>query len=111
MSEFKPYLSQTEAPSRAEVDDMTGLVLLEFGTDWCGHCRATQPAIAEALSQHANWRHIKIEDGPGHPLGRRFGVKLWPTLVLLKDGQETGRLVRPTQASDILGVLAGSRVL
>jgi thioredoxin 1 len=101
MSATQPYLSQTEAPSRAEVAAMTGLVVLEFGTDWCGYCRAAQPAIAEALAQHANWRHIKIEDGPGHPLGRRFRVKLWPTLVLLNDGQETGRLVRPTNAIDI----------
>lgn len=87
---------------------MTGLVMLEFGTDWCGHCRAAQPTIAEALSQSPNWRHIKIEDGPGHPLGRRFGVKLWPTLVLLKDGQETGRLVRPTNASDLSEALKHS---
>jgi thioredoxin 1 len=108
MSELKPYLSQTEAPTRADVDAMTGLVLLEFGTDWCGHCRAAQPAIAEALAQHAQWRHIKIEDGPGHPLGRRFRVKLWPTLVLLKDGQETGRLVRPTNPSDLSEALKHS---
>jgi thioredoxin 1 len=108
MSATQPYLSQTEAPTRAEVDAMTGPVLLEFGTDWCGHCRAAQPAIDEALSQHANWRHIKIEDGPGHPLGRRFRVKLWPTLVLLRDGQETGRLVRPTNASDISNALTNA---
>ena len=108
MSAFKPYLSQTEAPTRAEVDAMTGLVLLEFGTDWCGHCRAAQHAIAEALSLHANWRHIKIEDGPGHPLGRRFRVKLWPTLVLLRDGQETGRLVRPTKVNDISDALTNA---
>jgi thioredoxin 1 len=108
MSATKPYLGQTEAPSRAEVDAMTGLVLLEFGTDWCGHCRAAQAPIAEALSRHANWRHIKIEDGPGHSLGRRFRVKLWPTLVLLKDGLEAGRLVRPTNASDLSEALKHS---
>jgi thioredoxin 1 len=108
MSATQPYLSQTEAPTRAEVDAMTGPVLLEFGTDWCGHCRAAQPAIAEALAQHANWQHIKIEDGPGHPLGRRFGVKLWPTLVLVHDGQEIGRLVRPTQVSEISNALTNA---
>ena len=35
------------------------------------------------------------------PLGRSYRVKLWPTLVLLKDGQELARLVRPMQANDI----------
>jgi thioredoxin 1 len=101
MSTHKPYLSETETPTRAEVDAMAGLTLLEFGTAWCGHCRAAQPALDEALLQHPQWRHLKIEDGPGRPLGRSYRVKLWPTLVLLRDGQEVGRLVRPTQAADI----------
>jgi thioredoxin 1 len=32
-------------------------------------------------------------------------VKLWPTLVLLRDGQEVGRLVRPSGA-DVVTALA-----
>ena len=104
----KPYLREIEAPARAEVDALPGLTLLEFGTSWCGHCRAAQPALVEALSQHAQWRHNKVEDGPGRALGRSFRVKLWPTLVLLRDGQEVARLVRPTQTADISAVLGGA---
>ena len=105
MNAPEPYLSETEAPSRADVDALRGLTLLEFGTDWCGHCRAAQPAVAEALAQQPQWRHLKVEDGPGRALGRSFRVKLWPTLVLLRDGQEVARLVRPTQATDIAAAL------
>lgn len=101
----QPYLSEIEAPLRAEVDALPGLTLLEFGTSWCSHCRAAQPAIAQALAQQAPLRHIKVEDGPGHPLGRSFRVKLWPTLVVLRDGHEVARLVRPTQAADIATAL------
>ena len=104
----QPYLSQTEAPTRAEVDALPGLTLLEFGTSWCGHCRAAQPALAEALELHALLRHIKVEDGPGHALGRSFRVKLWPTLVLLRDGQEVARVVRPTQAVDLSALLSNT---
>lgn len=101
MTATAAYLSETEAPSRAELDALPGLTLLEFGTDWCGHCRAAQSAVAEVLAQQPQWRHVKVEDGPGRALGRSYRVKLWPTLVLLKDGQEVARLVRPTQASGI----------
>jgi thioredoxin 1 len=86
----------TTEPSRAEVDALAGATLLEFGTPWCGYCRAAQPLIAGAFASHGDVRHIKVEDGSGRPLGRSFGVKLWPTLVFLKDGREVARLVRPT---------------
>ena len=103
MSTFKPYLSAIEAPSLSEVQALPGLVLLEFGTQWCGHCRAAQPLIAQALvtHTHAPWQHLKIEDGPGRAMGRHYRVKLWPTLVLLRDGQEVGRLVRPSSVQAI----------
>ena len=104
-----PYLGETEAPSRAEVDALPGLTLLEFGTDWCGHCRAAQPALAQVLSAQPNWRHLKVEDGPGRALGRSFRVKLWPTLVLLRGGVEVGRLVRPSQGADLQQALAQAR--
>jgi thioredoxin 1 len=100
-----PYLSQIEAPSRAEVDALPGLTLLEFGTDWCGHCRAAQGLVAEALAQQPQWQHLKVEDGSGHALGRSYRVKLWPTLLVLRDGQEVARVVRPTAVQDVLAVL------
>ena len=107
MSTYKPYLSAIEAPSLADVQALKGMTLLEFGTEWCGHCRAAQPLIAQALSTQLHWQHLKIEDGPGRALGRHYRVKLWPTLVFLRDGQEVGRLVRPAGA-DMVAALADS---
>jgi thioredoxin 1 len=68
---------------------------VEFGTAWCGYCRTLAPHLAALLKTHPEVKHLKIEDGPGLPLGRSFGVKLWPTLVLLRDGQVVSQLVRP----------------
>ncbi len=100
--------TQTSAePSRAEVDALSGSTLLEFGATWCPHCQAAQPHIASVLAAHPQVRHIKVEDGKGRPLGRSFGVKLWPTLVLLDDGTEVARAVRPTDARAISQLFAG----
>ncbi len=61
------------------------------------------PAVQEALSDPSfqNMLHIKIFDGKGKRLGRAFKVKLWPTLILLRDGVETARLERPVKTSDV----------
>lgn len=105
MATTAPYLSEIETPSRADVDALPGLTLLEFGTDWCGHCRAAQPAVAQALAQQPQWQHLKVEDGPGRALGRSFRVKLWPTLLVLREGLEVARVVRPTAVQDVLTAL------
>jgi thioredoxin 1 len=76
-------------------------MLLEFGTAWCGHCQGAAPAIGEALADFPSVEHIKVEDGPGRRLGRSFGVKLWPTLIFLKDGVEIARTVRPESTDPI----------
>ncbi len=95
----------SEEPLRAEINALRGPVLLEFGSPGCSICRAAQPIIAEATEGVANLRHIKVEDASGRKLGRSFNIKLWPTLVFLKDGQEVGRLVRPTNTAAIKDAL------
>jgi thioredoxin 1 len=92
---------QNPGPSRDEIDAGQGPMLLEFGTAWCGYCQAAAPAIAEALNGFPGVEHIKVEDGPGRRLGRSFRVKLWPTVILLKDGQEIARVVRPESADEL----------
>jgi thioredoxin 1 len=81
---------------RADLDLLKGPAVVEFGASWCGYCQAAQPIIAAAFVKHPNVNHIKVEDGRGQRLGRTYAVKLWPTLIFLKDGVEINRLVRPT---------------
>ena len=103
MSMTAHYSSQ--APERSQIDALQGAAVLEFGTGWCGYCRAAEPLVATAFADHPDVPHIKVEDGPGRKLGRSFGVKLWPTLVFLKDGAEVARLVRPQDAAAISDAL------
>jgi len=99
-----PY--SPDEPTRAAVDAMAGSTVLEFGANWCGICQAAQGVIGEALAARAPLRHLKIEDGSGRPLGRSFGIKLWPTLVMLQDGREVARVVRPSSTGEIAGALS-----
>lgn len=92
---------ETKQPERSEIDALSGTVALEFGTGWCGYCRAAEQHIASALSAHPAVQHIKVEDGPGRPLGRSFRVKLWPTVVVIRDGKEMARVVRPADANEL----------
>ena len=97
---------ESSGPTIEEVEVMPGAVLLEFGTEWCGHCQAAKFIVDEALLEYPDVKHVKVEDGPGRRLGRSFQVKLWPTLVFLKDGNEVDRAVRPVDVAEVKGKLA-----
>ena len=92
-------------PARGEIDALAAPLVIEFGTAWCGHCMAAQPLIERALNDYPALRHLKVEDGPGRPLGRSCRVKLWPMLIFMAHGQEVARLVRPGDAGEIRAAL------
>lgn len=92
---------QAAAPEQDAVAAMPGVVLLDFGTDWCGHCQAARAAVDAWIGDHDGIGHLRVEDGRGRPLGRAYRVKLWPTLVLLRDGEEIARVVRPQVVRDL----------
>ena len=97
---------EDESLTREQLDQSDGLRLLEFGANWCGYCIAAQPDIEKALADHPDLAHVKIADGPGRPLGRSFRVKLWPTLILVRDGEEINRVVRPPSAEQVRKLFA-----
>lgn len=104
-------MAMTEAyaatePTRTEIDALQGPALLEFGSVSCGWCIRAQPLLKSAFAKHPEVHHIKVEDGSGQPLGRSFGVKLWPTLVFLKDGREVTRLIRPSRPQEVADAFA-----
>jgi len=88
-------------PTREEIDATRGPLVLEFGTGWCGYCQGARPHITAALAERPDVTHTKVEDGPGRPLGRSFRIKLWPTVIALRDGKEVARVVRPASADDV----------
>ena len=100
------YLTPSESPTRTQVDALQGPVVLEFGTGWCGYCRSFAPILQELLKRHPQVTHISVEDGSGRPLGRSFLVKLWPTLVFLKNGHLVQQIARPTREEAQAGLEA-----
>jgi thioredoxin 1 len=95
-------------PTGTEVNGWTGPAVLEFGADWCGYCQGAQTLIVSVLADFPGVRHVKVADGKEKPLGRSFAVKLWPTLVFLKNGKEVARAVRPIDAEEVRRGLAAT---
>ena len=104
MAEQAGYLAIE--PPRSEIDAADYPLVVEFGAPWCEHCQAAQHLISAAMAQPPGVHRIKVEDGKGRALGRSFGVKLWPTLIFMRQGKEISRLVRPDDGRAIADALA-----
>jgi thioredoxin 1 len=94
MPEYSVAYNDQLTPAHLKAID--GPIVLNFGAGWCGHCQLVWSAIMQELKKCPEVKHFAIEDGRGRKLGAIFRVKLWPTLIFLKNGEEVTRLVRPT---------------
>ncbi|MCJ8312346.1 MAG: thioredoxin family protein [Saccharospirillaceae bacterium] len=86
---------------KSELIQSKGWLLLEFGENWCPICQQAQPLIAAALLSFPELKRKMIIDGKGKRLGRLLKVKLWPSLILLYNGETKGTLVRPNSQLQI----------
>jgi thioredoxin 1 len=104
-----PYLDAERFA--AEVEQASGLALVDFTADWCPPCRVLAPhidALARELAGRLVVVKVNVDDEPA--LASRFGVKSMPTLIFFRDGQVVDRIIGAVPAAQLrarLNALAG----
>jgi thioredoxin 1 len=71
--------------------------LLDFSAVWCGPCKALAPIVEKLADEYKGKVRVgklDIDDSPGVP--SKFGIRGVPTVVVFKDGKESGRHVGVT---------------
>ena len=80
-------------------------VLLDFWATWCGPCRMIAPIVEEIAAERDDVIVGKVNVDEEMELAVKFGIISIPTLILLKDGAEAGKLVGYVPKSKILELL------
>src|SRR5439155_7071217 len=92
MSQYVRDLS--EAALDDELLQSNEPILVDFWAPWCGPCRAMSPGVEAAsqkLAGEAKVYKINVDDNPS--VAPRFSIRGIPTLIRVKDGRETNRLI------------------
>lgn len=78
----------------ADVEQGTGLILVDFWAEWCGPCRAIAPILEQLAAAYAGRVRIAKMDVDQHPkTPMRFNVRSIPSLLFFKDGKHVDTVV------------------
>lgn len=81
-------------------------VLVDFYADWCNPCRMIAPVIEEISSELSDSvEFFKVDVDAETELAAAYGVMSIPTMILFRDGEESGRLIGANSKEKILEFL------
>ena len=83
--------------------------LLKFSADWCDPCKQLQAHLERILPEefpHIELVDMNITDDPD--VGKIWGVRSIPTLIVLDEMGETSRILIGYNPSKLKGFLAGT---
>lgn len=70
---------------KTEVEEHTGLVVIDLYADWCGPCRMIAPVLAELEGEYPDVKFCKINVDNEPELAKAFNVKNIPMVAFVKN--------------------------
>jgi thioredoxin len=81
-----------------------GITVLELTAAWCGPCRTIAPVLASLSAEYrANLVVVDVDEDPA--TAQHYDVRAMPTVILLRDGREVGRVVGARPRAFFAGML------
>ena len=80
-------------------------VLLDFWATWCGPCRMIAPIVEEIAAEREDVIVGKVNVDEEMELAIQFGIISIPTLIVLKNGEQAGKIVGYVPKEKILEML------
>ncbi|MBI2459493.1 MAG: thioredoxin [Parcubacteria group bacterium] len=88
---------------KTEIEDFSGLVLVDFFAEWCGPCKMMAPIIEEMIKENKdeNVKIGKLNLDENQEIAAQYDVMSIPTFVVFKNGKAVDKKVGYGSKEDI----------
>lgn len=80
-------------------------VLVDFFATWCGPCKRLAPILEEIAESTTDFEIYKIDIDDSADIAEQFNIMSVPTMLVFKDGKQTGKLIGLHSKNDIINVV------
>ena len=80
-------------------------VLIDFYADWCGPCKMLAPIIEDIAKENEEIKVVKVNVDDAQDLAVEYQIMSIPTIVIIKEGQETNRNIGIASKTDIMNMV------
>ncbi len=96
----------TKENFKEEVLEAKGLVVVDFGANWCGPCKSLLPILDEVVTEDPNKKIVKVDIDEQEELAREYKIMSVPTLLVFKNGEIVDKSVGLIQKDEVKALFA-----
>ena len=84
----------TDATFSSEIEQSSGLVLVDFWATWCGPCQVVAPVLDQLAGAYAGRARVaKLDVDSNQRTAMRFNVRSIPSILFFKNGRHVDTVV------------------
>src|ERR1700758_5359238 len=87
-------LQVTDATFASEIEQSSGLILVDFWATWCGPCQVVAPVLDQLAGEYTGRARVaKLDVDSNQRTAVRFNVRSIPSILFFKNGQHVDTVI------------------